>query len=154
MIASQTGASDFGEWFELRNRGMCPINLAGLVIDVSGATHTVASGLLTAGGYFVFAQSGDTVQNHDLGQDYVYGTGLRFSNGGGTLVLTHAATEIVRVTWTSTDLRIGRSRQVSNGAAMATSIGGAGWCDSTGVYSTATGGPYLGTPGMVNATCP
>ncbi len=154
LIASQTGAADRGEWFELRNLGSCPINLAGLVIDVSGTTHTVTAGLLTAGGFFVLAQSGDALENHELGQDYVYGPALRFGNSGGTLVLTHAGTEVARLTWTSTDHRTGRSRQLSRGATMPGALGSTGWCDSTDVYSTAVGGPYLGTPGMVNAVCP
>ncbi|MCB9591345.1 MAG: lamin tail domain-containing protein [Sandaracinaceae bacterium] len=154
LVASQTGAADRGEWFEVHNRAGCTIDLSGLVIDVDGTTHTVTSGLLTAGGFFVFAQSSSAADNHGLSQDYVYGSTIRFGNSSGTLVLTHAGTEIARLTWTSTDHRTGRSRQLSNGASMPTSLAGSGWCDSTDVYSTALGGPYLGTPGMVNATCP
>ncbi len=155
MVASQTGATDRGEWFELHNLTGCPIGLSGLEIDIGGVTHTVTSGLLTAGGLFVLAQSGDPTENHGLGDDYVYGASLRMSNIGGTLVLSHPMSgEVARVSWGSTDHRTGSARQLGMGRPMTNSLGGVGWCDSTGVYSMAAGGPYLGTPGMINATCP
>jgi len=152
MVASQTGSGDLGEWFEVHNLTACPINLTGLVITI-GRAHMVASGLLTAGGFAVFAQSAEAGENHGLGEDYAYGP-LGMSNSGGEVVLSFSMTEIARVAWNSTDHRTGRSRQLSAGASMSSALGGSGWCDSTAVYSTSPGGPYLGTPGMVNAPCP
>lgn len=153
MVASQTGSGDRGEWFEIHNLSGCPIDLTGLEID-AGVTHTMTSGLLTAGGFFVLAQSVVPAENHMLVPGYAYGTTVTFANSAGVLVLRSSGMEIARVTWGSTDHRTGASRQLSRGATMATGLGSSSWCDSTDVYSTATGGPYLGTPGMLNRPCP
>ena len=154
MVSSQTGSGDLGEWFEIHNLSRCAIDLTGIQIQ-SGGTHTVASGLLTAGGFFVFAQSADAAANHMLRHDYVYGSGVRFSNSSGTLTLSApGGAEIAHVSWGSTDHRTGASRQLGDGATMTPSIGASAWCDSTDVYSMSAGGPYLGTPAMLNRACP
>lgn len=153
MVASQSGAGDRGEWLEIRNLTSCPIDLTGLEIQASGS-HVMTSGLLTAGGVFVLSQSTDSVENHGLSTDYAYGTSVRMSNSGGTVRLVYSGTEVARVTWGSTDHRTTASRQLSMGTTMSPAIGGAGWCDSTNVYSSEAGGPYLGTPARINDACP
>ena len=164
MIASQSGSGDLGEWFEVRNLGSCAINLAGLEIDspTGGGTpviHTVTSGLVTAGGFFVFAESGDAGDNHGLAVDYVYGsgtTGVVFNNSADSLSLRFGGMPIDTVSWTgSTDYRVGAARQLSRGteAADNSMVGSGNWCDATNVYSS-SGGTFLGTPGALNAACP
>lgn len=154
MVSSQSGSGDRGEWFEIRNEASCTVDLTGLEIRVGAASHTITSGLLTAGGYFLLAQSMDTMENHDLTPDYVYGTGVSFPNIGGTLSLRSGMNEVARVSWGSTDYRRGASRQLSRSASETEPLGDSSWCDSTNVYSMASGGPYLGTPGMRNEVCP
>lgn len=153
LVSSQTGAGDRGEWFEIHNLSGCTVNIGGMEIESGSVTHTVTAGLLTAGGFLVLAQSGDSVENHNLPEDYVYGTSLRFSNSSGTLVLRAMGMEITRMSWGSTDHRTGASRQLARGATMSTSLGASGWCDSTDVYSM-TMGSFLGTPGALNRPCP
>ncbi len=154
MISSQSGSGDRGEWFELRNEMPCTVSLAGVDIVSGGVTHTIAAATLTAGGYLVLAQSADAGENHGLTPDYVYGPSLSFGNGGGSLSLENGGTEIARVSWGSTDYRRSASRQLSAGARETEALSDARWCDSTAVYSMATGGPFNGTPGMANAACP
>lgn len=160
MVSSRTGAGDLGEWFEVKNIGSCTVNLAGLVIDspTSGSprTHMVTGGIVAPGESWVFAQSGDSAQNHGLGHDYVYGSTIIFENGTDSLGLTFDGAEIDRVAWTSTDFMHSASRQLSIGAMPTANsdLGTTSWCNSTNVYSSATGGPFLGTPQMNNATCP
>ncbi|MFK7992056.1 MAG: lamin tail domain-containing protein [Sandaracinaceae bacterium] len=163
MVASQSGGGDQGEWFELRNRGSCTVNLAGLVLEgTNGAgaavTHDVVSGLLTAGGFFLLAQNGAMAANHALpGVDYVYGdgsAGITFSNSSDSLTLTYMGATIDSIGWGSTDHQPSESRQLDRGAsASGSSIGGSNWCRSTAVYSSTTGGPFRGTPGAQNADC-
>lgn len=154
MISSQSGSGDFGEWFELKNEASCTVSLAGLEIQSGAGSHTIASGILTAGGYFVLSRSGDAMENHELQTDYVYGSSISLSNGGGALSILNGGTEIARVTWGSTDYLRGASRQLSRSAPESTSLGGGNWCNSSAVYSMAAGGPFLGTPGMQNVECP
>lgn len=154
MISSQSGSGDFGEWFEIRNEASCTVSLAGLEIRSGSGTHTITSGLLTAGGFAVLARSGDANLNHGLSTDYVYGSAISFSNGGGTLSIFNGADEVARVSWGSTEFARSASRQLSRSAPETTALGSAVWCNSAAVYSMSPGGPYLGTPGMQNADCP
>lgn len=153
MVSSQTGAGDRGEWFEIHNLGACTVGIDGMEIESGSVSHTVSGGLLTAGGFSVLAQSGDSVENHNLSEDYVYGTSLRFANSSGTLVLRFAGAEVARVSWGSTDHRTGAARQLGRGATMSPSLGNVVWCDATDVYSM-TAGSFLGTPGALNQPCP
>ncbi len=164
MIESRTGSGDLGEWFEIENIGSCTVNLTGLIVESptdagAAVTHTVSVGVVPPGERFVFAQSGDSAENHGLPVDYVYGSGTAgvvFNNGADSLRLTYGGVEIDRVTWGSTDFRVGASRQLSSTASPTSndSLASGAWCDSTDVYSMATGGPYRGTPGTANAACP
>jgi hypothetical protein len=163
MVASQSGSGDLGEWFEVRNLGSCPIDLSGLVIESPTAggtpvTHTVSGGLLTAGGYFLFAQSGDPAENHGLSPDYAYGSGTSgvvFNNGGDELILSLGGTEIDRVAWGSTDYTPGAARQLTRGFSGDNfGLNGSGWCDATELYSEAGGSSFRGTPGARNTLCP
>lgn len=164
MVASQSGSGDRGEWFEVQNLGACPIDMTGLIVESptgsgSPRTHEVTRGVLTAGGFFVFGQSGDPADHHGLPVDYVYGsgtTGVVLNNSTDSLILSFGGTEIDRVAWGSTDHRTGASRQLSRGAESGdnSSLGATSYCDSTDIYSSATGGPFLGTPGARNRACP
>ena len=161
MIASQSG-TDRGEWFEVLNTSTCTVNLSGLVLEsptTAGVpvTHTVSMGTVAPGGQFVFALSGDPLENHGLAWDYVYGTGttadLFLGNTGDDLLLRDASgREIDRVHWADGFTR-GASRQFPRSLPAADNADWASWCDSVSVYSS-TGGLFYGTPGARNGTCP
>ncbi|MEM9069371.1 MAG: lamin tail domain-containing protein [Myxococcota bacterium] len=151
MIASEGGAGDRGEWFELRNLSVCSIRLDGVELRTGTETHVISSVVLPAGEQVVLGQSDDPLENHDLSPDYVYGTEFRFSNFGGSLTLLHASAELASVSWSSTDYLTGVARQLSRGAIMPASLGDAPFCNATGSYST--DGVFLGSPGAVNPPC-
>ena len=161
MIASQSG-TDRGEWFEVLNTGGCTVDLSGLVLEsptTAGipVTHTVSMGLVAPGQHFVFAQSGDPVENHGLAWDYVYGTGttadIFLGNSGDDLLLRDASgAEIDRVHWADGFTR-GASREFPSDLSPSDNDDWASWCDSVALYSSA-GGLFYGSPGTRNGVCP
>ncbi|HEY8432322.1 MAG TPA: lamin tail domain-containing protein, partial [Sandaracinaceae bacterium] len=164
-VAARPGSGDLGEWFEVENLGSCTIDLTGLTIESPGssgtpATHVVTSGRVAPGELFVFAQSGNAMENYGLPYDYVYGagtTGVVFNNGADSLKLRLGTIEIDRVEWTSpTDYRVGAARQLSSTASPLSNqdIGGSAFCDATDVYANVDGEPLRGTPGMPQRPCP
>ncbi len=158
MIASSSGSGDRGEWFEVLSSATCAMDLTGLVIEsVAGAgapvMHTVTSGMIPAGGYFVLAMSAVAAENHGLAHDYVYGVTIAFANGGGTLRLRLGATVIDEITWPSGGFTYSSARQFPAGAALDMNGDWPMWCDATSVYSM-MGGSFRGTPGMANGACP
>jgi hypothetical protein len=160
MIASQSGA-DNGEWFEVVNTGGCTVDLSGLEIgspttDGAPVTHRVSTGTIAPGGSFVFALSGDPVENHGLMWDYVYGSGTRsdvfFGNAGDVLTIAYGGAELDRVEWSTEHVVRGASLQYPRGASIAGNSDIGRWCDSVRVYST-TGGTFYGSPGLANDPC-
>ncbi|MCA9600624.1 MAG: lamin tail domain-containing protein [Myxococcales bacterium] len=160
MVASQPGSSDLGEWFEVRNFGGCTIDLAGLevVSPTSGGTekvHAVTAGTVAAGASFVFALSGDPVGNHNVGEDYVYGSGVSddviLNNGADWLELRWLGVAIDRVTWPSGGYAYGASQYFPSGLAPAGNDDWSKWCTATGATTySSVGGTFLGTPGATN----
>jgi len=157
MVASQTGAADRGEWFEIHNRSASAVSLGGVVVEIGGLIHEVGDAVVVpADGYLVFAQSADPAENHMLDADLVYGEELRMGNSRGSLALFEHDALVAQVEWDSTDHRVARSRQLSVGAQMTRTLRGSVWCDSTevDVYGVVDGVALLGTPGERDAPCP
>ncbi|MCA9581272.1 MAG: lamin tail domain-containing protein [Myxococcales bacterium] len=164
MIASQSGSSDRGEWFEVQSRRACALDLGGLEIvsPTSGGnekSHTVAAGTTAGPGEaFVFALSADASENHGLEVDYVYANGsysdVVMNNGDDWLELRAGGTVIDRVSWTAGQYTVGKSRSFPSSLSDGDNDDWSKWCDAVDVYST-QGGTFLGTPGAANpATCP
>lgn len=161
MISSVSGSGDRGEWFEVVNVGTCTIDLTGLtIVSPAGTgaekTHTVTSGSVAPGRYFVFALDSAPAANHFLPFDYAYGTGgaedVIFNNSADWLELRSGATVIDRVAWPSGGYTNGKSRMLPGTPSATANDTWANLCDSTAVYST-TGGTFYGTPQMPNGTC-
>ncbi len=162
MIASQAG-TDNGEWFEIENPGTCAVDLTGLVLSSPTSAgepvmHTMTGGTVAPGQYFVLALSADPVQNHDLDFDYVYGTGalsdIYLGNSGDELSIWYGGVELDYVAWDATGFTRGYARQFPRATALDLNDDWSLWCDATGIYSTSAGGPFYGTPGSRNGTCP
>jgi len=161
MVASVAG-TDRGEWFEVLNTATCAVDLAGLEIMSPTTTgvpvvHVVTGGLVAPGARFVFALSGDALDNHGLRFDYVYGTGTTedvfLGNAGDELVLSAGGVEIDRVAWGATGYTRGSSRRFPDDASVAANGDWSLWCDSTELYSS-DGGAFYGSPGRPNGRCP
>lgn len=161
MISSVSGSGDRGEWIELRNAGDCTVDLGGLTLvsPASGTgpevSYTVPAGtIVTAGGRLVLAQSANPSENHGLTFDLAYGaSGLVLDNGGDWIELRSGAGTIDRVSWTATTFVRGATRTFPDARPIATNDNQANWCNATTAYSSATGGPFYGTPGGPNG-CP
>lgn len=155
MVASVAGGGDRGEWFEVRNTGACPVDLAGLeIVSPTGSgiekKHTVSGGIVAPGAYFVFALSGDAGENHAVPYDYVYGLGTAddviLNNAADWLELRVAGVAIDRVTWPSSGYVVGASHFYASSLDPLLNDNWAAWTASSAVYST-TGGTFRGTPG-------
>ena len=162
MISSVSGSGDRGEWFEIVSTLSCTANLAGLtIVSPTGGgvekSHTIASGTIRSGQYFVFALSSAPADNHGLSLDYAYGTGgsddVILNNSADWLELRDGATVIDRVAWPSGGFTNGASRQYPGSADASANDNWSLWCDSVPVYSM-TGGTFHGTPQAANRLCP
>lgn len=166
MQRSAAGADDRGEWFEVLNSGDCTIDMNGVVIvspNSSGTemSATVTSGVIPSGARFVLARSGNSVENHGLprvGFAYGVASGVVLDNSTDWLELRLGRAVLDRVEWTSTDVFGGGARawRFPDDAPPSMSSSRALWCfarDSQ-VYSTGAGGPFYGSPGEPNLTCP
>lgn len=163
MVASASGSSDRGEWFEVLNFGDCTVSLAGMVIESPTSTgmpkmHMVTGGFIAPGQHFVFALSGSPAENHGLPHDYVYGTGgaddVILNNGADSLTLRATSGAMIDVVmWPSGGFNYARSRQFPSTLMPVMNDAWSRFCDSTVVYST-MGGMFYGTPQVANGTCP
>ena len=161
LVASQSGAGDLGEWFEIKNLGSCTVELAGLVLEgtdahLTAAMYSVPSGLLAAGSRYVFAQSSSLANNHGLEFDQTYeSSGIAFNNGGDSITLRYMGTVVDQLSWGASDHRPGAARELDRDTMHGGgSLGGSVWCDATNVYSSEGGLEYRGTPGVQNEGCP
>jgi hypothetical protein len=163
MVASASGSSDRGEWFEVMNFGDCTVALAGMVIESPTSTgmlktHMVTGGFINPGQHFVFALSGAPAENHGLPHDYVYGTGgaddVILNNGADSLTLRAPSGAMIDVVmWPSGGFNYAHSRQFPSTLMPVMNDAWSRFCDSTVVYST-MGGMFYGTPQVANGTCP
>lgn len=156
-------ADSVGEYFEIYNASDVDLDLTGLTVADEGSDsfsfsaddlNGDATGILEAGGYFVFAKSAEAAGGN---VDYVYGDSMFLANGDDEIVLLLGELTIDRVAyddgadpaWTITS---GVSLQVSSfflTAAANDSV--AAWCNSTATL--AGDDTDLGTPGGSNRIC-
>jgi hypothetical protein len=86
-LANPVGVSDTsGEYFEIYNRTLDGIDLAGLIVRDDGSnTFTVSSLLLPAGGFAVFANSDGVALG--LSPAYMYGSAMALTNSADEIGL-------------------------------------------------------------------
>lgn len=149
-----------GEWIEIYNAGIHPVDLQGLVLADSSAAgrrpyHTIASSLTVSGGsYVTLGNSTNTTLNGGATVDYAYGTALALANGTdavkisrpyGTDTLTLDRTAYTSATISAQD---GVSRELKNPRFDNSNMDGSNWADAVTVYGP--GGK--GSPKAQNST--
>ena len=157
MMIDPDGTDTGGEWIELFNHRLVPLELKGLTLftqDVDGtkdAAHVFRAGELGAHGYFV---AGDVrASANPQWIDYSYASDLgALGNSRGVVGVRCGTTVLDSVRW-SAPAKAGLSRMLSGGAtpdARSNDLE-ANWCDSpaTEVYLA----PNAGTPKKANPTC-
>jgi hypothetical protein len=161
MISSRSGAGDRGEWIEIYNAGDCFVDLgmAELLSPNTSGTPIVWSfppgTVIAPMGRLVLAQSTVAAENHDLMYDLSYSTsGIVLDNGGDSVSIRVPGTMLDTVSWGATDYVHGAARSFPDTLPITMNDSQARWCNATATYSTATGGPYRGTPRMANGSCP
>ncbi len=100
--ASVTDAN--GEWFELYNTTISDINIDGWTIkDLGSNSHTINNGgslIITAGGFLVLAEEGDTGINGGAPVNYDYPSSFVLGNADDELIIvSNTGVEIDRVEW-------------------------------------------------------
>lgn len=153
---------DVGEWFEVFNPGMTPLDLRGLRVSSANDTGFTVPTMgppvvVPSGGYFVFGRSDIASMNGQVPVRYAYGSLISFNNtSADTVALASGTSEIDRVAFDSStmgawprmvgsakSLRPDRSTHLDNDDR-------ANWCDAP----TAWAGGDNGSPGAVNPACP
>jgi DNA/RNA endonuclease G (NUC1) len=152
-----------GEWFEIHNAGLQPVDLSGWVIRSGGgsvdlAGHTINASVVVPGrGYAVSAANANSGTNGGLTANYAYGTAITLANNTTDwLVLrTPGGAQMDSVSWgaaageTAASPPAGSSRALSAPLANNLYLSGATskWFTSNTAYGTA---PNNGTPGADN----
>ena len=135
-----------GEWFEVHNAGVEPVDLLGWSLtDGASDRHVVRSSLVVpAGGDVVLGRSSDVTVNGGTPVAYGYGNGFVLSNDTDRIVLRDRFDQpIDEVRWARGD---GFPRP--NGASVARTVDG--WCVSGPQFGIGD----LGTPGVANDCTP
>lgn len=93
-----------GEWFEVHNPGVTPVDINGWRIrDDGGDSHVIANGgplMVPANGFLVLGRNGAPAQNGGFEPDYIY-TGINLANGEDEIELVTAAGQVAdRVAYT------------------------------------------------------
>jgi Lamin Tail Domain len=132
-------SDDLGEWFELHNPGLAPLELQGCSLSDSGGNRvTIApSVVVEAGAYLALPRD---VLGCGFPAAYGYGT-IKLANevGGDSLTLSCGGVVVDRAAYTMPV----SGRSFSRDAAGV-------WCLGVGVYR----GSDQGTPGKENPVCP
>lgn len=140
-----------GEWFEIHNTGLDPVDIEGWTIQDLGAdSHVIASGgslVVPAGGYAVLCRNATAMAGEGVTALYEY-SGLFLANGDDEVILLNgSAVEIDRVEYDG-----GPVWPDPNGASMMWDEAsgdnnvGANWTEATAPF----GSGDLGTPGAAN----
>jgi len=160
MRDSTLPAPDGGEWIEIHNAGLVPLDLRGCeLVDGSGLRATLTRGVpdvVLAGSHAVFAHSPETSANGgiptSLGKPRSLGD-LTLGNFSGSIALVCAGVEIDRVAWsfgwpgqTGVAMQLDRLHLTS-----ADNDSSQHWCAATPSYG-AFGN--RGSPGSLNPSCP
>ena len=92
-----------GEWFEVHNPTLSPVDIDGWTIkDDDSDSHVITNGgplIVPADGFLVLGDNPDSAVNGGVIVDYAYGFGFFLSNSSDELVLMDGMTEIDRVEW-------------------------------------------------------
>lgn len=106
MIASKSGASDAGEWVEIRSTRDCWLHLAGVTVEsprgaaAPDVAHVEGALDLAPGGSFVVADSDDPVKNHGIkGTVLSWDTTDVLKNDGDTITVKLGDVEIDKLTY-------------------------------------------------------
>lgn len=147
---------NLGEWFEVLNPTGIAIDLAGLVLDDTLASHTIATSVIVApGGYVVLGANADTATNGGVAIDYVYDT-LKFANAAGGLTIRTPTMVVVDATAYDEASGLdpdGQSRSLDPKFLSASmNDTDAHWCAATSFIGGVAGD--RGTPGKANDACP
>jgi len=116
FMANPAAVSDTaGEWLELFNTTVNPIDINGLTLADNGSDlHVIDHGgplLVASGDYLLLARGGDSATNGGLTPDYVY-SGFVLGNSTDSIVLSDGATEIARLEYDSSLVAAGRSAEL------------------------------------------
>jgi hypothetical protein len=110
FLADPEAAGDeYGEWIEIANPGVEPVDLQGWAIaDLDGDHHLIAAPLMAAPGqYVVLGRSSDLAANGGAPVAYVY-TGLQLANDADELILLAPdGSEVDRVLWPDSETAAG-----------------------------------------------
>lgn len=148
-----------GEWFEVFNNSANDYNLLDVVL-VRVSTddrHTISSDvIIPPGGYAVLARTITATDN----VDYTYGSAISLPNTGDELQLYTYGTDgtdgelICALDYGAANFNTGLSGisiQLDPSITdPSEAMDGLNWCESTASYSA----DNLGTPGLINTTCP
>ncbi|MBX5482059.1 MAG: lamin tail domain-containing protein [Myxococcaceae bacterium] len=146
------GVTD-GQWIELENRSLQPLDLSGMTLDFgNGNTHTIATGtIVPPQAWFVLGQS--STAGDGVAVDYVYGNTFTIPPGG-TVTLRNGTTTVTSITLPQVSLPQGTSWQMGDLPYLATSAG----VDQLGCTARAANAygthNQHGTPGAANPECP
>jgi Lamin Tail Domain len=113
MIASRAGASDDGEWIEIRNTRTCIVKLDGVTVESprgTGVDKATLSGTLLPGESLVVADSILATANHGIpGKVFSFGSSDVLKNDGDTVRVMLGTTEIDSFTYPKITLTPGSS---------------------------------------------
>lgn len=149
-----------GEWFEVYNNGLFPVNMQNFKVGDSSAAgdrplHTIASSLtIQPGAYLVFGNTTNTTNNGGVPVDYAYGSALALANSLDAVRLISPVNDfqIDRATYNSpaVSAQNGISRELKNPAFDNSNMDGSNWADASVTAVYGPGG--RGTPKAQNST--
>ncbi len=144
-----------GEWFEVYNTTLDPIDMNGMTIsDLDGESHTINHGgplVIYPGEYLILGRSLDIIANGGVSVDYAY-AGFTLANIEDEVQLYLGAILIDAVAYASGfPISAGASMNLDPDHLNATDNDSAAfWCLSQSPF----GAGDLGTPGTTNDDCP
>jgi hypothetical protein len=157
MYNPDTLADSEGEWFEIYNNTVVPVNLNQVVIRESNTeSHSINSQIIIAAhDYYVLART----EAATAASKYVYGTAISLNNDNGILSLYNYGTDGTDGSLICSINYGDVSFPEATGASLCLdpdllnitdAILGDSWCVSTTAYGTGD----RGTPGILNDNCP
>ena len=95
-------ADSDGEWFELYNATLGPLELGGCLLENGPAQHVIAGPLTIASSEsLLIGRNGDPLTNGGLTHDYVYGDAFNLSNSSDDLTLRCGGVIVDVISWDS-----------------------------------------------------
>ncbi|MEL6797107.1 MAG: lamin tail domain-containing protein [Planctomycetota bacterium] len=144
-----------GEWFEVFNPCLEPVDLRGLTIrDATGTPQTIsalAPVLVPPQSFAVLAREADPLINGGVPVDYEYSGSLSLNNGGDSIIIERDGKLVDAFEYEGSSVRAGVSLSLdpSRSSSPICNDDLQNWCDATIVFS----GASLGTPGEINDVC-